>query len=482
MDIADKLDRVKTAHAAGERDVTLGQIKAIIQEAPALGPAWLLLCSITTALDEVSTTRLIANLVHRQMPGDLQSSLQIAGKLAGLGQIEEARNFVAPFGQSHPKDPALHHLLGTLMSQLGKPDVAEACYRRTLMSWPTAGQTWLSLAAEKEFAPGDPDISAMEKALADSKTSASENQSSLNYALGKAYLDTSRTDEAFGCFQTGAKLAGQSRPNDISADTALVKAICDVAGDGPVSSNRFKVEKPPRMIFVVGMPRSGSTLLEQMLSSHTAVAGGGEINFMRHLLQYLDGGSPEALASLEQNPRELQRLRDMYLHLVTERFGPEGAIVDKSLGNTRYIGLIKLLFPHSPVIWMRRDPVDTAWSCFRTHFNVGLGWTFDQRQIAQYHKNEDRLHKYWSEREPDRILSVQYEQLVEGPQKHVADILEHAGLFYEEGPLAFHKTARPVVTASVGQVRQPLYKHAIGSAGLVDPWMEPFRLAYFEES
>jgi len=480
--IHQKLDKIKRAADAGMRGQCIQDIIKLVQDSPPIGPAWVFIAQLAANYDEVTLTRRIAEQARQGQQGNLQLALALAGMLAGLGQVVEARDMMAPFTKSHPADPALNHFLGTVMSQLGKSETAQLCYRRTLASWANSGQTWYSLAAEKKFQSGDIDIGVLRSRIAESTSTAPDNRSSLQFALGKALLDTGDVKEAMTAFQKGAIVARAQRPFNLAADTALVTDIMSDLGRLLEERRDLPAAEKCRTIFVLGLPRTGSTLVEQILCSHSQVTGGAEVNFLRHVINEVGGGDTQALQNwrVKQDPARANDedpwapLARLYNHLMDDRFGRNGLTVDKSLGNSRYLGLLQLLFPNAKFIWMRRDFHDTAWSCYRTHFNKGLNWTWDFSDIAHYFNNENRLFRFWTEPMPSNILPVQYEDLVENPDACIRNIFNHAELPFEEEVLNFHQTDRAVATASVGQIRSPIHGKAIGGSQEVRSWMKPF--------
>ena len=230
-------------------------------------------------------------------------------------------------------------------------------------------------------------------------------------------------------------------------------------------------------IFVTGLPRSGTTLVEQILASHSAVVGGEELGRMAVVQRDLPANSLAGLqAYLADRPAD--DLTQLYLHLGRERFGDGGRYVDKGLNNPRYMGLIASLMPQSPVIWLRRDPLDCAWSAFRTFFASGVDWSWQQTAIAQHFAIEDALFAFWSELLPDRILPVEYADLVRDPRSQIERILQFCNLPVEPAVFEPHRTERVVSTASVMQVREPIGTDALGSAHPYSDYLRPFSDAY----
>jgi len=233
-----------------------------------------------------------------------------------------------------------------------------------------------------------------------------------------------------------------------------------------------------RPIIVTGLPRSGTTLVEQILTSHSQVADGAEIGLMAQVAVAAGGTSGTAVGAYLKAGGQVERLAGLFLHLLEERFGPGGRVIDKTVDNSRFLGLIAAILPEAPLIWMRRDPLDAAWSCFRTFFIHGVGWSCDLADIAEHFALEDRLVDFWQERLGDRLLVVPYPALVEAPENWTRRILAHCNLPEEEQVHRFHETERVVATASALQVRRPINRSGIGVAKPYREHLQPFVDAY----
>jgi hypothetical protein len=208
------------------------------------------------------------------------------------------------------------------------------------------------------------------------------------------------------------------------------------------------------------------------------VDGGEELGLFRLLEQDIGGKSAEDLDAHCARGGTLDELRALYLHLLAERYPGTGRVVDKTLNLSRYAGLVSTLFPDAPIIWLRRDPLDCAWSAFRSWFLRGIDWSWSLEDIAAHFKIEDRLFAHWSGLLGDRLLVVDYAELVSDPGRQIERILSQCGLPREPACFSPHTTARAVTTASVAQVREPINRRGIDSARPYREQLKPFSVAY----
>lgn len=304
----------------------------------------------------------------------------------------------------------------------------------------------------------------------------------LSYALGKAYEDIGEPDRAFEFYSKGAALRRNPAQFNISNFEALASQIVS-----DFTYERLKRLTPSglqeqRSLFVTGLPRSGTTLTEQILLGHSAVVDGEEINlFGAALIPTLGIRLQDALAFQQRSTwadpwgeigRDYARFLDM-------RFTTPGVVVDKSLGQTILTGLILHALPNARIAWLRRSPEDVALSCFRTYFATGLPWSWSLTDIADYMQVEDRLFDHWRSVFPERILVVEYEELVQSPASWAERLQRHFGLPIEAGIEACSRSDRAIGSASVSQARQPISTSAVGRSNAFERHLEPFRERYY---
>ena len=354
---------------------------------------------------------------------------------------------------------ALAHKAVVLLEQ-GRSDEGRSALDRALDLDRGLALGWFIRAETKIFAAADPDIAAMEHLLQPDPPSDDE-RILLHYALGKAYLDAKDAPRAFAHLHQGSRLKRATLLYDGAAAQRQMGAIAEA-----FPKARFRrldgVGQPSEApVFVIGMPRSGTTLIEQILASHPEVAGLGEQPHIERLVAELGATYPAAVAALA--PGEIAALGRRYLALAAPMPPGVRRFTDKAADNFLHAGLIHLALPGARIIHCRRDPVDTCLSCYTKLFDRGQEFSYDLAELGLYYRRYAALMAHWrAVLPPERFIEVEYEKLVEDLEGTARRLIAFLGLEWEDSCLRFHETARPVRTASRSQVRRPLYRSSLG--------------------
>lgn len=482
---AQLINQAVAAFQARERDDAAVLLAKAIQADPPLGSKWGSVSRLAATIGEVTLALTSARRQIQAQPTP-ENRLAYAQLLIQTGRTQDALREGAALARERPNDPAALHFLATCQVQLGDHVAAEANLRRAI-ALPTvalgAENAWHVIADMKKFTADDPDIAQMQALMERIGTSDAHRQNRivLLYALGKALDDAGETERAFACFDEAARLQMIDSTFDAARADAFVDAIVSGYDRAFIDSLPKSQNDSERPIFVLGLPRSGTTLVEQILVSHSQVADGAEANLFRPAGMAVNGYTPDEVRAAFARPDAAAlptRIARSYLHLADERFGKDVRFVDKTLNQTRYLGLIHQVLPKAKLIWLRRHPAGIAWSCYRTRFARGVDWTRSLTDIAAYFRGEDRLHAHWSEVLGDSLLTVPYEALVDDPDTWMRRIIDHAGLEWEDGVRDFHKTDRAVTTASFAQVRKPMYASSKAAWKRYEDKLKPFFDAY----
>jgi tetratricopeptide (TPR) repeat protein len=414
-------------------------------------------------------------------PQSPQTWVTAAGIAIRLMRQTEAIEAYERALELRPQEAGLRMSIGHLQKTLGRRAESEASYKAALLMDPGRAEAYWSLADLKNYAFSDEEISAMQR-LIDSEPRGLANEAQLNFALGRAFEQRQRYREAFARYARGAELRRREAPFDISQferRSDRIRAFFDAAY---FAAHRGSGDSSRAPIFIVGLPRSGSTLVEQILASHSAVEGTMELLNVLNIVREFDdavpgrdgypqavgGASAERLAGLGR--RYVEQTAPL-LRLGRPRF------TDKLPNNFSHIGLIHAMLPHATVIDVRRHPMDACFSTFKQYFAQGQNFSYDLEDLGRYYRCYLALMDHWDTVLPGKVLHVRYEELVRSPDAGIRRLLEHCGLDFEPTCLAFHQTQRPVRTASAEQVRQPIYTSSVGHWRHFEQELEPLRRA-----
>jgi tetratricopeptide (TPR) repeat protein len=356
---------------------------------------------------------------------------------------------------------------GVLLTQLGRMDEACEAFDDALVREPFLADAWYNKANARTHVPGDPDIAAMEELLG--AHCPSRDQVLLHFALGKVRMETGDAEGAFAHWHAANRM--KRAMIDYDADAALRRMASMTADpasfDARVPATGVRRSEVP--VFVVGMPRSGSSLLEEILASHPQVHGGGELLQLRSLFERgvpgsAGTGAPDVDSSIaEAVCRKLQRVAPHALR-----------IVDKDLANFLHLGPIHRIFPRARIIHCRRDPLDTCSSAYSRLFLGNWEFTYDLGELGRYYRGYHALMAHWREMLPsETFLEIDYEVLVAEPEHETRRVLDFLGLPWHEACLRFFETTRRVGTASFAQVRRPIYSSSIGRGRSWSPHLRP---------
>jgi len=477
---------------AGRLDEAVAAYRAVLARQPRHGDAQANLGSALLHLGRPAEALPALQAAARRDPG-AEAQIALSQGLIALGGFAAARDAAAAATRLSPDSAAAWLQLGHVAREAGDAATADTAYARAqdlapqsadmlvaLAIWqqesgaaeaaaqsveralaldPGHATAWSVRAGLKRFAADDPGIAAMES-LATTLAERPERRRDLvtvEFALAKALMDSGAADDAFAWLTRANARHRAGIAYDVGADVAHMAALADAFGTVDAVG-----DPAMRPIFIVGMPRSGTTLVEQILASHPAVHGGGEMKHLDLVLMDHFGGAPEAAQLAALDRATCATLARAYM----QRAGadaPQGTrVTDKMPSNFRHAGLIHRLFPGAVIVHCRRDPRDTCLSIFATQFAQGQHFAYDLAELGAYYRAYVALMAHWRRVLPSGMLiEVDYEALVSDFDHAAQRLVAACGLPWDDACLAFHRTARPVRTASVNQVRQPLYGSSV---------------------
>ena len=411
-------------------------------------------------------------------PGDGHLRARYGVALRAWMRPEEAAIQLQRGANLAPGVGAIWNNLAKVRMELGQVDAVHAALERAIAAEPDQPRHYRSLGECHRFRPEDPHLAALRDLAARVDTLPDEARIELHFALAKALDDIGDRSGAFRHWQCGNALKRAGVPYD---EDAVVRRLEQIrAAFTPEATARLSGlgHPAPQPVFIVGMPRSGSTLIEQILASHPDVAAAGEMDaFERLTATRLGPRFPDGLPELTAD--DLQHLGQAYLGAVHREARLDGGrpvrrVTDKMPSNFVYAGLIHLVFPRARIIYARRDPVDTCMSCFTKLFSESQPFAWDLGELGRYWRACEAHMDHWRRILPPEIyLEVDYEAVVEDLEGQARRILAHCGVDWHPACLEFHRATRPVRTASWAQVRQPLYRHARGRWRAYGEWLGP---------
>ena len=401
-----------------------------------------------------------------------------AGLFDRAGAYEAAIALYRRMLEIRPDDALTGVTLGNVLQTVGRSRESIDAYRHSITQQPRNGEAWWSLANAKTFRFPPEDLVAMHGLLA-SFDLAPTDRLQIEFALGKALEDARDYPASFMHYAEGNRLRRQTvRYNQAQVDDQLARASRLYTLE--FFSERYGGGAPaPDPIFIVGLPRSGSTLVEQILASHSGIEGTMELDDLLRTVRRLDmpgGRYPEILTNVA--PPQLAALGQNYLQTTrVQRKTSRPFFVDKLPVNFMHVGLIRTILPNAKIVDVRRHPLSCGWSCFKQHFARGHDFSYDLGDIGRYYRAYVGFMALWDERLPGHVHRLNYEALVADTETEVLSLLHYLGLEFEPACLDFHKTERAVRTPSAEQVRQPIFTAGLDQWRHFEPWLDPLKQA-----
>lgn len=391
-------------------------------------------------------------------PGEVEARSSLGLTLLHLGRTDEAKQQFHKALKIAPRNPNALIGMGQIARTEGRFEDARALFQRVLDVEPGQPSALASLASLGRMTGADRAWLQRTEALAAGSLSSLE-ECDLRFALGKYYDDVGEYERAFRNFQRANELAKTTADEyDRVAHTQFVDDLRRHYTREALSRPQSGASASDRPVFILGMMRSGTSLAEQIIASHPAVHGAGELPFWTDAMRRHDAA---VRRGLPPTPVRAE-LASEYLRTLESRSGGARYVVDKAPVNAQYLGVIHSVFPHARIIHMRRDPIDTCLSCYFQQFSTSLNFTMDLSDLAHYHREHLRLMAHWRAVLPSAVmLDVPYSKLVSDPETWTRRILKFLGLEWDQRCLDFHLTQRTVSTASAWQVRQKIYRDSL---------------------
>ena len=376
-----------------------------------------------------------------------------------LAQYKDGINSYKKALKLNDNNARVYLSMGHALKTLGNRNECEDSYLKAIKLFPLSGEGYWSLANLKTYTFNENQIHAMKSAIKEDMHEQEKIQ--MMFALGKAYESKKDFKESFKFYNDGNWMQRKTVEYNAEENSKSIDLTIDFFKQNKEKLNFDSGISSKDPIFILGLPRAGSTLLEQILSSHSMIEGTEELHNIMTIGRRIrtTNDSKNYLNNLlDLNKENISSYGNMYIDETRWARKDNNFFIDKMPNNFPHIGLIKMILPNAKIIDARRNPLDGCFSCFKQYFAKGQHFTYDLDDVARYYKDYLKIMKFWNNYFPDDIYTVCYENVINNPEQEVRLMLKYLGLDFEKSCMDFHKSSRPVKTASSEQVRQPIYK------------------------
>jgi tetratricopeptide (TPR) repeat protein len=457
-------------------------LAAVLELAPRYRAARQEYAGVLVELHKYQEARRQLDQLLKDEPDNRELKTLYAYACVGLGDHEQAIALYRALLLGTPEDAGLHLSIAHAQKTLGQQQEAIESYRRAADCRPDYGDAYWSLANLKTYRFTDEELARV-LAAESAPTTATVDRYHLRFALGKALEDRGEFADSFRFYEQGNALKRAESNYSAEIIENNTRRQIEVCTAEFFAGRRGYGAQNPDPIFIVGLPRSGSTLLEQILASHSQVEGTQELADIEHIVRNLRGFDPDPnnpryphlLARME--PQDFLSLGEQYLAATRIYRTGKPFLIDKMPNNFRHLGLIHLILPNARIIDARREPMACCFSNLKQLFAGGQEFTYSIEDIARYYRTYLELMRHWDRVLPGRVLRIQHEDVVDDLAGNVRRILDFCGLEFEPQCVEFHKTERSVRTASSEQVRQPIFREGLDQWKHFEPWLEPLKQA-----
>jgi tetratricopeptide (TPR) repeat protein len=392
-----------------------------------------------------------------------------------LGHGDERAEALVGAIKQNPTLAQAHLALGFVRGQEGRKEESRASYRQAIELQPANAMAWRGLAESQKYTESDPDVVAMQR-LFTSGTLDSTGQIHLAFGLGKVFEDLQRYPQAFEYWREGNRLMTELQPYSPNKDVEKQTVLMDSFTRKLIRNQAVGSPSVITPVFIVSMPRAGSSLVEQILASHSAVYGAGELKTLWDVCVAAVGRFPDDLAALQR--ADWRRIGDAYLAKVTCDLDGETFVTDKLPVNYAMIGAIRMMFPHAKIVHCRREPLAIALSCYKNHFGAGeAAFTYDLSDLGTIYRLYEKTMMHWHKLLPGWIHDVSYESLTSDTELEIRRLLDFVGLPFEPACLSAHETRRVTRTASATQVRSEIHRDSVEKWHHFEAELQPFAKA-----
>lgn len=483
--LAEKLKTAQALSQQGRHAESEALLQDILRAAPSCGPALYRLGIFAAARGDTPQAGDYFARALAQAPDAPEILLSLAAIRHEQGETAEAMTLAARVEKNTTAVLTLHRL-GVFYRQAGARDAAEAVFKRILQQQENYIPAYYGLHSIGRLKRDSESFAVLQRLAGAGAPLSPDDRVGAAFSLGRGYLDAGEDDAAFAQFAEGNRIKKTLLPPyDAARFDAYIDNIIRLFDAAAIARLQDAGPKNDRPVFIVGMPRSGSTLADQILTSHPAVSSVGESSFLRRAIPVYQNAELPGLFARNQpsvtapfmaalDAPLARGIGEKYLALTEHAGRGVSRLVDKMLFNYLWCGLIHCALPHAKIIHCTRDPRDIALSLWQLTFTDGMQWTYDLADIAHYYLSYKKLMAHWHSLLPGHIHEVNYEHMVGAQEDESRKLLAHCNLGWDDRVLRFHEADRAVKTASHAQVRQPIYSGSIGKWKKYEKYLAPF--------
>ena len=460
------IEELVVMYNQGKLRNVIKKAKQLITQYPQSIFLWNILGLTNAGIKKLNEAEKCFQTTIKLKPDFVEAHYNLGNAQKKLGKHSAALASYAQAIKLKPDFVEAHNNLGNTQKELGKHSDALASYVRAIEKKPDYAQSYINYVNLVKIKYDDPILLQLEKIISN-KNISEEDKVYSSFAMGKAQLDLNEFDKGFKFLNTGNSLRKKKMKYTIQKSKNIFSKIMHRFKELQFKEEKLNTFSNTQPIFILGMPRSGTTLVEQILSSHSAICGAGELEFLKNAINSIDWQNTKI------QKKDIKKIREEYIFQLN-KISKLPYITDKMPLNFQWIGFIVYAFPEAKIIHLKRDAMAVCWSNYKLNFeSEGMAFSFDQIDIAKYYKLYENLMKYWHEKFPKKIYDFNYEALTKNQEEQTRKLFEYLEIDWEKAVLNFHKNDRAVQTASNTQIRQKIYQGSSQEWKNYKPWLQP---------
>ncbi len=460
------LEELVVMYNQGKLKNVIKKAKQLITQYPQSIFLWNILGLTNAGIKKLNEAEKCFQTTIKLKPDFVEAHYNLGNAQKKLGKHSDALASYAQAIKLKPDFVEAHNNLGNTQKELGKHSDAVASYVRVIEKKPDYAQGYINYMNLVKIKYDDPILLQLEKIIC-KKNISEEDKVYSSFAMGKAQLDLNEFDKGFKFLNTGNSLRKKKMKYTIQKSKNIFSKIMHRFKELQFKEEKLNTFSNAQPIFILGMPRSGTTLVEQILSSHSAICGAGELEFLKNAINSTDWQNTKI------QKKDIKKIREEYIFQLN-KISKLPYTTDKMPLNFQWIGFIVYAFPEAKIIHLKRDAMAVCWSNYKLNFeSEGMAFSFDQIDIAKYYKLYEDLMKYWHEKFPKKIYDFNYEALTKNQEEQTRKLFEYLEIDWEKAVLNFHKNDRAVQTASNTQIRQKIYQGSSQEWKNYKPWLQP---------